>query len=101
MPVTKVYGQTATFSVVADGATALSYKWQKDGADITDPNAYGVNTSTLTLSNVTTAMMGSYTLTVTDSAGSLTSDPAYLTRCRIRGLSRLLPRSGKPGPRGK
>src|ERR1035437_929904 len=33
VPVTQVYGQTATFSVVADGLTALSYKWQKDGAD--------------------------------------------------------------------
>jgi hypothetical protein len=77
--VTQVYGQTATFSVVADGQTALSYKWQKDGADITDPNAHGATTSTLTLSNVTVAMMGNYTVTVTDVAGPLTSDLAYLT----------------------
>jgi hypothetical protein len=77
--VTQVYGQTATFSVVADGLTTLAYKWQKDGADITDPNAHGVTTSTLTLSNVTVAMMGYYTLTVTDLAGPLSSDPAYLS----------------------
>jgi hypothetical protein len=78
-PVTLVYGQTATFSVSAGGQTTLSYKWQKDSADITDPHAYGVNTATLTLSNVTTAMQGGYTCTVTDQAGPLTSDPAQLT----------------------
>jgi Immunoglobulin I-set domain/Immunoglobulin domain len=78
-PVQKIYGQTATFSVVADGLSTLSYKWQKDGADISNPNAYGVTTSTLTLSNVTTAMMGNYTVTVTDLAGPLTSGPASLT----------------------
>jgi len=79
VPLTRVYGQTATFSVVADGQTTLSYYWQKDGADITDPNAYGTNTATLTLSNLTTAAIGNYAVTVTDSAGSLTSDSAYLT----------------------
>jgi Immunoglobulin domain len=78
-PLTMVYGQTATFSVAADGLSTLTYKWQKDGADITDPDAHGVTTSTLTLSNVTTTMMGNYTVTVTDTAGPLTSNPAYLT----------------------
>lgn len=78
-PQTVVYGQTATFTVQAWGKTPLSYKWQKDWADITDPNAYGVYTPTLTLSNVTTAMMGYYTVTVTDEAGSVTSDPVLLT----------------------
>jgi Immunoglobulin domain len=78
-PLTKVYGQTAVFSVVADGLSTLTYKWQKDAADITDPNAHGVTTPTLTLSNVTTAMQGNYTVTVTDSAGPLTSDQVYLT----------------------
>ena len=79
VPVTKVYGQTATFSVTADGLSTLSYKWQKDSANISNPNAYGVTTSTLTLSNVTTAMQGNYTVIVTDLAGPLTSGPASLT----------------------
>ena len=79
VPQTKVYGQTATFSVTADGLSTLSYRWQKDSADITDSNAHGVTTSTLILSNVTTAMMGNYTVTVTDTAGPLTSAQAYLT----------------------
>jgi len=77
--VTKVYGQTATFSVTADGLSTLSYKWQKGGADITNPNAYGVTTATLTISNVTLADEDNYTVTVTDQAGSLPSDQAYLT----------------------
>jgi hypothetical protein len=75
---TRTYGQTATFTVVADGLTALSYKWQKDGADISNPNAYGITTATLTLSNVTTAQAGNYTCTVTDLAGPLTSNPGQL-----------------------
>ncbi len=77
-PQTVVYGQTAVFSVAADGQTALSYAWQNNGSDITDPNAHGVNTATLTLSNVTTSVAGYYTCTVTDEAGSLTSDGALL-----------------------
>jgi hypothetical protein len=79
VPQTEVYGQTATFSVTADGLSTLSYKWQKDGADISNPNAYGVTNSTLTLSNVTVAMQGNYTVTVTDTAAPLTSAPALLT----------------------
>jgi Immunoglobulin domain/Immunoglobulin I-set domain len=78
-PVTLVYGQTATFSLVADGQTPLTYKWQKDGSDITNPNAHGVNTDSLSISNITTADVGNYTCTVTDQAGPLTSDPAYLS----------------------
>jgi len=93
-PVTKVYGQTATFSVTADGLSTLSYKWQKDGADITDPNAHGVTTSTLTLSNVTVAMQGNYTVTVTDSAGPLTSSQAYLT-VNDPGLISITPAFGQ------
>ena len=77
-PLTKVYGQTAVFSVVADGVTALSYKWQKGGGDITNPNAHGVTADTLTISNVTVADNDAYTVTVTDQAGPLTSDPANL-----------------------
>ncbi len=76
--VTVNYGQTTNFSVVADGLTTLSYKWQKDNADISDPNAYGVTTATLTLSNVTTASQGSYTCIVSDQAGPLTSNPGNL-----------------------
>lgn len=78
VPAIPVYGQTVTFTVVADGLTALFYLWQKDGANITNPNAHGVTTATLTLSNVDISMMGNYTVTVTDQAGPLTSDPTYL-----------------------
>ena len=79
---TLVYGQTATFSVTADGLTGLSYKWQKDGADLSGPNISGTNTATLTLSSITTASAASspgYTCRVSDNAGALTSDPASLT----------------------
>jgi hypothetical protein len=78
VPLDRVYGQTATFSIVASGLTTLNYNWQKDGADITDPQAYGIHSATLTLSNVTSAAIGNYTCTISDQAGPLTSDPAYL-----------------------
>jgi hypothetical protein len=79
VPTSPVYGQTVSFTVVADGQTALSYVWQKDNSPITDPNAHGITTATLTLSNANTAMNGMYTVTVTDQAGPITSDPAFLT----------------------
>ena len=97
--VTKVYGQTATFSVVADGLTALSYVWQKDGAPITDPNAHGMNTATLTLSNVNVGMMGNYTVTVTDQAGPLLSDPAFLT-VQDPGVISITPALGQTSTNG-
>jgi hypothetical protein len=79
VPSSPIYGQTVTFTVVADGQTALSYLWQKDGAPISNPNAYGITTATLTLSNANTSMNGAYTVTVTDSAGPLTSEAAVLS----------------------
>ena len=94
-PVTLVYGQTATFSVAADGQSTLSYKWQKDGADINDINAHGVTASTLTLSNVTTAMMGNYTVTVTDAAGHLTSDPPAALTVLDPGVISITPAFGQ------
>jgi Immunoglobulin domain len=75
---TRVYGQSVTLSVVADGATTLSYKWQKDGLDITLPNAAGVTSAALTITNLTMDAMGTYTCSVSDQNGSVISDGAYL-----------------------
>jgi hypothetical protein len=78
---TVIYGQTATFSVLASGKTPLTYKWQKDGNDLSNGGKIsGATTATLTISSPTTAEQGAYSVTVTDTAGSLPSPSSgYLT----------------------
>jgi hypothetical protein len=76
-PVSKTVtaGQTATFSVAATGTAPLSYKWMKNGTPIT-----GATSSTYTTPATTTSDNGSqFTVTVSNSAGSVTSNPATLT----------------------
>ena len=67
-------GSSATFSVTATGTTPLSYQWKKDGQDIS-----GATDATYTVSSVKSSDAGSYTVTVSNSAGSVTSDIAELT----------------------
>src|SRR5215471_17535580 len=67
-------GDTAVFSVAAQGVPPPSYQWLKDGTAIT-----GANASTLTLTNVQLTSAGSYTVVITNLAGSITSSAATLT----------------------
>ncbi|HLP01568.1 MAG TPA: pectinesterase family protein [Opitutaceae bacterium] len=72
---TKTVGDSAPFSVVADGGrgTVLSYQWRKDGVDIpgaTDPD--------YTIPSVTLDDAGDYTVLVTDIAGATLSAIAKL-----------------------
>lgn len=71
---TVVAGTTAILTVVASGSPAPTYQWQKDGVDI-----LGATLATLTLTNVSTAQAGSYTVVATNSAGTATSNAAMLT----------------------
>jgi len=71
--VTVSAGQTATFTVGATGATA--YQWKKNGLSIT-----GATGPTYTTPAVTSSDNGaSFTVTVSNSAGSVTSNAARLT----------------------
>ncbi|NMH26777.1 beta strand repeat-containing protein [Flavobacterium silvaticum] len=63
---------SATFTVVASG-TGLSYQWKKNGVNIS-----GATSDTYTINPVVAGSAGSYTVTVTNSAGSVTSVPATL-----------------------
>jgi uncharacterized cupredoxin-like copper-binding protein len=68
-------GETATFTVVAEGIGTLLYQWSKDGAELD-----GATSDTLVIENVTAEdHAGVYTVLVTDDAGSVTSDGATLT----------------------
>jgi hypothetical protein len=65
---------TGSFTVSATGTQPLYYQWRKDGVAIA-----GATNSTLALSNVQVADAGSYTVVVTNAAGSATSVAASLT----------------------
>jgi len=67
-------GGTALFSVTASGTGPLTYQWFKDGAALA-----GETAATLTISNVQASQLGTYTVVVTNSAGSTTSSGATLT----------------------
>jgi hypothetical protein len=68
-------GQTATFSVTASGAAPLSYQWHKNGADVS-----GGTSASYTTPAATTADTGAqFTVVVSNSTGSITSNAAILT----------------------
>ncbi len=67
---TVVVGTTVTFLVTATGAPPLSYQWSFDGQAL--PGATNMN---LTLTNVTRAQAGNYSVVVSNAVGSVTSAP--------------------------
>ena len=71
---TVVVGQDASFSVVATGSPPPNYQWRFNGA-----NLAGATSSVLTRDNAQTTNAGSYTVVVTNAAGSVTSAVATLT----------------------
>lgn len=68
-------GQTAAFSVAASGTAPLSYQWAMNGTAIS-----GANSASYTTPATTSANNGSqFAVTVSNSAGSVTSAAATLT----------------------
>jgi hypothetical protein len=67
-------GQSVTFIVAASGNPTPTFQWRKDGANIS-----GATSATLTLSSVSLTDAGSYSVVVTNSAGSVTSNAVALT----------------------
>jgi len=68
-------GQTATFSVSASGTAPLNYQWQKNGIAIS-----GAASSSYTTPTETTSDNGAqFTVTVSNSVSSITSNAATLT----------------------
>ena len=70
--ITLPIGQTASFSVTASGSGPLSYQWKKSGSAIA-----GATSATFSLA-ASTANAGSFSVTVSNSAGSVTSNAAVL-----------------------
>jgi hypothetical protein len=74
-PATVDEGIGATFTVTAGGTAPLAYQWRRNGSDIA-----GANLATFTLAATTLADNGAaFSVTVSNSAGSVTSAPAALT----------------------
>lgn len=69
-------GASATLSVYATGAATLVYQWYRNPGGIAVPDA---TSSTLNIGNATAANAGEYYVTVGNSLGTLTSQPASLT----------------------
>ena len=68
-------GQTATFTVVAAGTAPLSYQWRKNGANISGATAASYTTP----ATATSDSGSSFTVMVSNSAGTVTSAGATLT----------------------
>jgi len=70
---TVAQGQTASFSVSASGTSPLSYQWYFDSLPI-----LGATSASLNVANAQTGQAGSYTVIVSNPAGSATSQTATL-----------------------
>jgi hypothetical protein len=71
---TRSLGDRITFSARGGGEQPITYQWFKDGAEIFDATA-----SSLTLTNLTVADSGSYTVQISNPGGTIISQPAVLT----------------------
>ncbi len=67
-------GANVTFTVTASGSPDPTFQWRRD-----DVALAGATSASLVLTNVQAAQAGSYTVVVTNSAGSVTSQAAVLT----------------------
>ncbi|HWA26466.1 MAG TPA: matrixin family metalloprotease [Lacunisphaera sp.] len=67
-------GSSASFSVAASGSSPLSYQWSFGGTAIS-----GATSSTFNITSATSANAGTYTVTVSNAAGSVTSNAATLS----------------------
>lgn len=70
----------ASFAVSAVGTQPFIYRWLLNGTNLSDGgNIHGSRTSTLSLSNVTTALTGMYSVVLSNTLGAVTSSNALLS----------------------
>jgi uncharacterized repeat protein (TIGR03803 family) len=73
-------GMTASFNVGIISNAFMFYQWQDNGTNLSDGgNISGSATSTLTISNVTSVNVGTYSVILSNAAGVLASSNAFLT----------------------
>ena len=72
-------GEPVSFTVAVDGLGAITYRWQKDGAPLSDNGRVsGATTATLTVAPVQPGDAGTYSVVTADDCGSSTSTGALL-----------------------
>ena len=77
---TAATGGSAVFSVSNSGTAPFTYQWRKNGGNLSDGgNISGSTSATLTLANATSGDAAAYSVVITNSAGSVTSNNASLT----------------------
>jgi pectin methylesterase-like acyl-CoA thioesterase len=89
--------QSASFSVTASGVPAPTYQWKKNGlamSSVTNPTAI---TSDLVISSTQPSDTATYTVLVSNSAGSILSSPATLTVNSTMVATPLSPTNGATG----
>jgi hypothetical protein len=79
-----IVGGSALFSVSVSGTSPFSYQWKKDGVSIN-----GATSSSYIITGASTKDAGNYSVTVTNSSGSVSSSSALLivTAPRLSNLS--------------
>lgn len=71
---------TANFGITVTGPTDMALQWYKDGVALSESaRIVGVNLSTLSINDVTSADAGSYWCEITSSCGNTVSSTAILT----------------------
>lgn len=79
-------GSAASFSVSATGSAPLAYQWKKDGSNLS-----AATSATYTFGPVSAADNGAYSVTVSNSCGSATSNSVTLTVDACTAVSSLDP----------
>lgn len=73
-------GDKVVFSVAVTGARPFTYQWRRNGTNLLEGgNVFGSTNRTLGLANVSLADAASYTVSVSNALGSVTSATARLT----------------------
>jgi hypothetical protein len=75
-------GSTATLAVGVDGSGPLSFQWRRDGVNIS-----GATSAVLTFNSVALPNAGTFSVVVSNSAGSVTSSNAVLDVSAVSGLT--------------
>ena len=78
-------GESVRFEVTAAGSSPLTYQWRFNGADLP-----GATASAYTIASVSAAHAGNYSVVVTNSAGTVTSNGALLTVSSAADPARLI-----------